>query len=230
MDGSIEERMRLVTFSDGVRLRTNEGLGLMTATKNPGMAETLVRNVLDTERSCVTHSGGRIPKDTAISQENLLGYETYRIVTDMKLARLTVWRAPALGCAELRHWFEKLDQPSGRVGSSESGTEWQLTSVRASLMSSSFKYPEGLEMCVRASSPQPEQQIVARNNSLSLILRPLRLRTSSLKDSASTHNRYMWGLNRSVVRSAEVGPTLECVSPAHLRREHDLGVSVLRSL
>lgn len=50
-----------------------------------------------------------------VTREALSGYETQKIFYDMKLARRTLWRAPALGCAELRDLFEKIDPKSGQV-------------------------------------------------------------------------------------------------------------------
>jgi hypothetical protein len=116
VDGSADYRYRTLTLSDGVRVRGYQTLGLMTAIKNPSLPNVLARQSLDPSKSCAgSYDGGRTNKNMLISQEKLFGYETYKIFVDMKLARSTSWRAPALGCAELRLLFEMLDPQSGRV-------------------------------------------------------------------------------------------------------------------
>lgn len=116
LDGSVDYRYRTLTLSNGIRLRGYETLGLMTSIKNPKLAGALARKALDPSKSCgASYDGSRSSQNMLISQETLFGYETYKILIDMKLARRTVWRAPALGCAELRDLFEKVDPQSGRV-------------------------------------------------------------------------------------------------------------------
>jgi len=116
LDGSIDYRHRTLTLSNGIRLRGYETLGLMTSIKNPKLAGALARKALDPSKSCgASYDGSRPSQNMLISRETLFGYETYKIIIDMKLARRTVWRAPALCCAELRDLFEKLDPQSGRV-------------------------------------------------------------------------------------------------------------------
>lgn len=115
-DGSVDYRYRTITLSDGVRVRANETVGLMTAIKKPTLPSVLARQALDPSKSCAgSYDGSRPSQNMLISREKLFGYETHKIFIDMGLARRTVWRAPALGCAELRDLFEKLDPQSGRV-------------------------------------------------------------------------------------------------------------------
>lgn len=114
-DGSVDYRYRMVARSDGVRVRSYDNLGLMTAVKNPRLPNALARQAFDPSRSCATSFGGnQTNPNMMVSQDHLFGYETYKIFVDMKAARYTIWRAPALGCAELRTLFEKLDPESGR--------------------------------------------------------------------------------------------------------------------
>lgn len=116
LDRSIVSRFRMLELSGGIRVRVNDTLRLMTATKSSVADNAHARQALDPSTSCTaSYDGSQMSITPVVSQEQLLGYECYKIVYDMKLARRSVWRAPALGCADLRDRFEKLEPQSGRI-------------------------------------------------------------------------------------------------------------------
>ena len=115
-DGSILRRERILSLVGGVRVRTDEGVSLMTVTKNSAEDGVLAGGHFDPAQSCIVTFGEmRFTTPPIVSQENLLGYQTYKIATTMGRYRNTVWRAPALGCAELRRFGEKLDPVTNQV-------------------------------------------------------------------------------------------------------------------
>jgi hypothetical protein len=143
LDRSVDSQQRLLVLPGGIRIQTSERLGLMTATKDAAHDDALARQQLDPERSCVVSMGGDHPAPGLIvTRETLLGYETYKIVMNMKRYRNTFWRAPALGCAELRMLGEKLDPQSGQVVATSDRT---ATGIRAGEPDPAlFELPKGL--------------------------------------------------------------------------------------
>ncbi len=121
LDRSIHNQQRQVKFAGGINIRADDRLSLMTATKNTSEDAARLRQSFDPARSCaVSMDGGQPPTGwTATAGETLSGYETYKVVVEAPSktprSRITIWRAPALGCAELRGFVETLDPSSGQV-------------------------------------------------------------------------------------------------------------------
>jgi len=116
LNRTVYDQQRLLQLPGGVRIRTDEQLALMTATRNAEEDGARARQQLDPMRSCAaSREGGEINPPPIVTSEMLLGYQTYRIVIDAHRYRNTFWRAPALGCAELRMLGEKMDVHSGLV-------------------------------------------------------------------------------------------------------------------
>lgn len=116
LDRSIDSQYRLLSLAWGIRVLTHEQLRLMTATKDPAYDNARARQQLAPALSCAGSLGGdRPPQGTVVTQETLFGYETYKVVIDMKRSRIAFWRAPGLGCAELRMLSEIFDWNTGQL-------------------------------------------------------------------------------------------------------------------
>ncbi len=124
LDGAKNRLQRVLALPGGIRIRTDESLGIMTATRNPAEDGDLSpSHRLDPSKSCLAFvgGGGQSPTYTASLSDIILGYTTYQIAADLGRYRNRIWRAPSLGCAELHSLGERIDTATGQViGTSES--------------------------------------------------------------------------------------------------------------
>ncbi len=124
-DGSVQNEWSDLHLAGGVSVHASKALGLMTATRNPGEDAARQRQRLDPSKSCaVSMEGGSPSSGWSVTDGGVLsGYRTFKIVVEMKdprspaptIHRGTIWRAPALDCAELRVLAEVIDAGSGQV-------------------------------------------------------------------------------------------------------------------
>jgi hypothetical protein len=116
VDGSVGGRARYLDLPGGIHIKTEEDLGLMTATKDQNADEAFIRRQLDPSQSCaVSLSGGHPFQVPVIADETFLGMSVKRIYLGGDTSRQTFWRSPALRCAELRAMVERIDPRTGKV-------------------------------------------------------------------------------------------------------------------
>jgi hypothetical protein len=69
----------------------------------PHEDELRAKNQLDPAHQCAQTLGGSAsPERARITEERILGYDTYKAVVDNVRVRFTIWRARDLGCAVLK--------------------------------------------------------------------------------------------------------------------------------
>ena len=116
LDGSIHTQWRKFDLAGGTTVRAIDRLGLESVVHNAKADAACARNRWDPAKSCaVQFNGGRRNQVASITSETRLGYRTYKIVQQAgPRHRVTLWRAPALGCAELGSMAETLDQQTNK--------------------------------------------------------------------------------------------------------------------
>jgi hypothetical protein len=127
LDGTVRTRWRQFELAGGTTVRAIDRLRLESVVHNARAGAARARNRWDPAKSCaVEFDGGHMSQGTSITSETRLGYRTYKIVEQSgPRHRITLWRAPALGCAELGSLAETLDERTGkyRVASEEKAVE-----------------------------------------------------------------------------------------------------------
>jgi len=115
LDRSIHGEQLVLSLPGGIRIVSKERLGLMTATRDGMEDAARARQRFEPLQSCaMTLEGGQMNPTPVVTRDMLLGYETFKIVSDMKILRTTLWRSAALDCAELRMVTEKIDEKTGQ--------------------------------------------------------------------------------------------------------------------
>ncbi len=116
LDGSIRTQWRKFELAGGTTVRAIDRLGLESVVHNANAGAAGAWNRWDPAKSCtVQFNGGRMNQVASITSETRLGYRTYKIIQQVgPRHRVTLWRAPALGCAELGSMAETLDEQTGK--------------------------------------------------------------------------------------------------------------------
>jgi hypothetical protein len=150
-DGSVQNEWDDLHLAGGISVHSSKALGLMTATKNPGEDAARQRQRLDPAKSCaVSLEGGSPSSGWSVTDGGIVsGYRTFKIVVEMKdprppaptIHRGTIWRAPALDCAELRALTEVIDAASGHVLSTSDRRAYDIRAEEPD--ASLFRLPVG---------------------------------------------------------------------------------------
>lgn len=114
----LTQMTKRLALPGGIRIRTDDSLAIMTATRNP--AEDGVfspSHQRDPSRSCngTMDGAGQSAGSTAVAGKPFLGFSTYLIASDLGRYRHYIWRAAALGCADLHFRGDKMDATTGQV-------------------------------------------------------------------------------------------------------------------
>jgi hypothetical protein len=174
MDGERDRVERTLMLPGGIRVRTDDTLGVMTATKNATEDGALSSShQLDPSRSCaaLVGAGGQSPSLTASAGESILGYATYLLSNDLKRYKDQLWRAPSLGCATLRILGQKVDTATGAVIST---SETEAVSVQAGEPDPRlFQLPSGLKNIAPSDMASLQAKVCCNKQLASTDLAPM---------------------------------------------------------
>lgn len=109
----VSSHVREVAFSNGDRLRIDEGLSVITAIRTAVVFSEQLP-LLTARSNCTEDFTGERQRSFAARNEKWLGYPVVAETRQSGSRRITAWASPALGCVELRRVAEFLDA-SGRV-------------------------------------------------------------------------------------------------------------------
>ena len=105
--GALLYTRRKFEIAGDIHVEVDDAIHAMTAIKAPNSDLQRQRRLWDPSASCATtfDRGTRL-NAAVISKEISLGFEVFKIVLDQPHVRFTFWRAPGLGCTELRTMVE----------------------------------------------------------------------------------------------------------------------------
>lgn len=110
----ISHSQTLLSLQGGIRAEIAHEVKTMSVTKGPNADAWRDGERWDPRTGCTVRFDGHTAAYSARTQEDWLGYESTKLFVDDTSMVVTVWRAPKLGCTELRRLAE-FRGPDGHI-------------------------------------------------------------------------------------------------------------------